>query len=95
VARASDKLQTTFGFACYQLTDRDFPLYSWLMDTELKALEEKVGQLVELTHQLRGDNRQLRQQLAQATSDNKRLNEKVDAAKARLESLLARLPEDQ
>jgi len=65
------------------------------MDAELRALEEKVGQLVELTHRLRGDNRQLRQQLAQAMNDNKRLNEKVDAAKTRLESLLSRLPEEQ
>lgn len=65
------------------------------MDAELRALEEKIGQLVELTHRLRGDNRTLRQQLAQATSDNKRLNEKVEAAKARLESLLSHLPEEQ
>lgn len=65
------------------------------MDAELRALEEKVGQLVELTHRLRGDNRQLRQQLAQAMNDNKRLSEKVDAAKTRLESLLSRLPEEQ
>jgi cell division protein ZapB len=65
------------------------------MDAELRALEEKIGQLIELAHRLRGDNRQLRQQLAQATNDNKRLNEKVDAAKTRLESLLSRLPEEQ
>lgn len=65
------------------------------MDAELKALEERVGQLVELTHRLRGDNRELRQRLAQAVSDNKRLNEKVDAAKARLENLLSHLPEEQ
>lgn len=65
------------------------------MDADLRALEAKLGQLVELTHRLRGDNRELRQQLAQATNDNKRLNEKVEAAKARLESLLSHLPEEQ
>lgn len=87
--------KTTFEIACYQLTDRDFPLYSCPMDTELKALEEKVALLVELTHRLRLENRDLRQQLAQATNDNKRLGEKVDAAKAKLEGLLAHLPEEQ
>ncbi|MGH8662648.1 MAG: DUF904 domain-containing protein [Burkholderiales bacterium] len=64
------------------------------MEADLKALEERIGQLVELTQRLRSDNRGLRQQLAQAVSDNKRLDEKVDAAKARLEALLERLPED-
>lgn len=65
------------------------------MDTELKALEEKVAQLIEWTQRLRLENRDLRQQLAQATNDCKRLGEKVDAAKARLEGLLAQLPEEQ
>lgn len=65
------------------------------MDAELRALEERVGQLIELTQRLRHDNRQLRQQLAQATNDNKRLSEKVDAAKARLQSLLSHLPEER
>jgi cell division protein ZapB len=64
------------------------------MEADLKALEERICQLVELTQRLRSDNRGLRQQLAQAVSDNKRLDEKVDAAKARLEALLERLPED-
>lgn len=64
------------------------------MEADLKALEERIGQLVELTQRLRDDNRGLRQQLAQSQSDNKRLGEKVDAAKARLEALLQRLPEE-
>jgi cell division protein ZapB len=64
------------------------------MEADLKALEDKIGQLVELTQRLRSDNRDLRQQLAQAVNDNKRLGEKVDAAKARLEALLERLPEE-
>lgn len=64
------------------------------MEADLKVLEERIGQLVELTQRLRGDNRELRQQLAQALNDNKRLNEKVDAAKARLEALLERMPQE-
>lgn len=64
------------------------------MDAELRALEERLAQLVELTQQLRNDNRSLRQELARTTNDNKRLSEKVEAAKARLEGLLAHLPEE-
>lgn len=63
------------------------------MESDLKALEERIGQLIELTQRLRNDNRELRQGLAQAANENKRLNEKVDAAKARLEALLEHLPE--
>ncbi len=64
------------------------------MDADLTALEDRIGQLVDLTQRLRSDNRDLRQQLAQAVSDNKRLGEKVNAAKARLAALLERLPEE-
>jgi cell division protein ZapB len=65
------------------------------MDAELKALEGKVDQLVELTQRQRDDNRGLRQQLAHAINENKRLGEKVDAAKVRLEALLEHLPEGE
>ena len=65
------------------------------MDADIKALEEKVAQLIEWAQRLRLENRDLRQQLAQATNDSKRLGEKVDAAKARLERLLGQLPEEQ
>jgi len=65
------------------------------MEAELKALEERIGQLVDLTQRLRDDNRSLRQQLAHAANENKRLAEKVDAAKARLEALLEHLPEGE
>ena len=65
------------------------------MDADLRALEEKIGQFVELTQKLRADNRELRQLLAQAMNENKRLNEKVGSARARLEALLERLPENE
>jgi uncharacterized protein (TIGR02449 family) len=65
------------------------------MDADLKALEDKIGQFVELAQRLRADNRNLRQQLAQAINENKRLGEKVDGAKARLEALLEHMPEDK
>ena len=64
------------------------------MEAELKSLENKVAQFVELCHRLRADNQQLRQQLASALNQNKRLEEKVHAATARLEKLLEQIPED-
>jgi cell division protein ZapB len=63
------------------------------MEAELTALDDKISQLVLLTQKLRKDNSQLRQQLASLQSENKRLSEKMDAAKNRLEGLLAQIPE--
>jgi len=62
------------------------------MDSELKALEGKLGQFVELCQKLRADNQQLRQQLASAVSESKRLEEKISTATSRLESLLSQMP---
>jgi cell division protein ZapB len=64
------------------------------MESELKALEDKIHQFVRLCQQLRSENIHLRQQLAAATSENKRLTEKIDAAAGRLEALLAQFPKD-
>ena len=62
------------------------------MDTELKSLEGKLGQFVELCHQLRADNLQLRQELASAVNRSKRLEEKISSATTRLETLLNQIP---
>jgi cell division protein ZapB len=51
-----------------------------------------VAQFVALCERLRAENRELKQKLAAAQSDAKRLNEKIDGAKSRLEGLLNRLP---
>ena len=64
------------------------------MEADLKALEQKLGQFVELCQRLRVDNQQLRQQLASAMSDNKQLSEKIGTATNRLESLLNQIPEE-
>ena len=64
------------------------------MDADLKSLEQKLGQFVELCQRLRADNQQLRQQLASAISDNKQLNEKIGTATNRLENLLQQIPEE-
>jgi cell division protein ZapB len=62
------------------------------VDAEFNSLEAKVAQFVSLCERLRAENITLRQQLAAAQNDAKRLNEKIDGAKARLEGLLNRLP---
>jgi cell division protein ZapB len=62
------------------------------VEAELNSLETKVAQFVSLCEKLRAENSDLRQQLAVARTDSKRLHEKIDGAKARLEGLIARLP---
>ena len=62
------------------------------METEFNSLEAKVAQFVMLCERLRAENHELRRELAAARSDAKRLHEKIDGAKARLEGLLSRLP---
>ena len=62
------------------------------MDADLKSLEGKIAQFVELSQRLRADNQQLRQQLASAVSQVKRLEDKVNTATTRLETLLAQIP---
>ena len=64
------------------------------MDSELKSLEEKIGQFVALCQRLRTDNHELRQQLAAAQNDNKQLTEKIGDAKTRLETLLTQIPSE-
>ena len=65
------------------------------MDAELKSLDEKISQFVALHKQLRADNHELRQQLASAQSENKQLQDKIGAARIRLEALLTQIPEEQ
>ena len=63
------------------------------MDAELNSLDEKIAQLAKLCQKLRGDNIELRQQLASAHSENKLLAEKVNTARTRLQSLLNQIPD--
>ena len=69
-----------------------FGIYSVRMEAELKSLETKLVQFAELCHRLRADNQELRQQLASAVDQSKRLEEKINTATNRLESLLSHLP---
>jgi cell division protein ZapB len=63
------------------------------VEAEFNSLEAKVAQFVGLCERLRAENITLRQQLVAAQNDAKRLNEKIDGARTRVEQLLSRLPE--
>lgn len=63
------------------------------MDAELAALEEKIRQAADLCTRLRDENRELRSRLDALTNDKSRLSEKVNGARARLETLLKQIPE--
>ena len=63
------------------------------MDAELDLLHGKILQLAELCRQLRLDNNQLRDTLAAREVENRDLKYKVEETRARIENLLARLPE--
>jgi len=65
------------------------------MENELTALENKLAQLLQMSGKLRTENNQLRQELAHALSNSRLCSDKMDTAKARLEKLLASLPEEQ
>ena len=62
------------------------------MEAEFNSLEAKVAQFVALCERLRAENVELKRELAAARSDARRLNEKIDGAKSRLEGLINRLP---
>jgi cell division protein ZapB len=63
-----------------------------LVEAEFNSLEEKVAQFVSLCERLRAENNDLKRELATLRNDAKRLHDKIDTAKVRLEGLLARLP---
>jgi septation ring formation regulator EzrA len=64
------------------------------MQTEMDTLENKLAQLVQLSQRLRKENHHLRQELAQALSQSRQYHDKIESAQARLELLLAQLPEE-
>jgi len=72
---------------------QDFSNYIAAMDQDLTALEDRIRQVAELCQRLRAENSDLRQRMAQLTSQNKLLAEKIDGAKVRLQGLLGHLPE--
>ena len=76
------------------MTKKGFSNYSAGMDVDLKALEEKLTQLIALCQQMRAENLELRQDLAQAQDQSKQLKDNMVQASIRLEALVERLPLD-
>ena len=65
-----------------------------IIDSELRALEERVDQLAQLVRRLRSENNALRDSTTVAQSENASLRVKVESATQRLQRLLERLPEE-
>jgi cell division protein ZapB len=64
------------------------------MDAELTALEERIKQFADFCVRLRDENQELRTRLATLEGENRRLSDKVDTARTRLEDLVKRMPEE-
>ena len=64
------------------------------MDAELTALEERIRQFAEFCVRLRDENQVLRTRVAGLEGDNRRLSDKVEAARMRLEDLVKHIPEE-
>jgi DNA repair exonuclease SbcCD ATPase subunit len=79
----------------YRLTLLDFPHYSARMEAELKTLEDKLSQFVEVNQRLRDDTQRLRQELASALHRNKQLEEKINTASSRLEQIVQQIPAEE
>lgn len=62
------------------------------MQNQFDILERKLGQLTQLSLRLRDDNRQLRQQLAEAQGQRQAAESRIELVGARLEALLQQLP---
>jgi cell division protein ZapB len=71
-----------------------FPNYSGGMEADLKALEDKLTQLIALCQLLRAENLELRQELVQAHDETRQLKDNMAMASTRLEALIERLPQD-
>ncbi|QNM96630.1 hypothetical protein [Chitinimonas koreensis] len=64
------------------------------MEADLQTLEDRIGSLAMLCRQLRRENIELRQEVLVLKNDNRRLTDKVEVAKVRVEALIARLPDE-
>ena len=63
------------------------------MQAELDALEVKLAQLIERHQAMRGENLKLRQQVVSLENANKRLSERLEEARGRMENLFNKLPD--
>ena len=61
---------------------------------ELDRIAERVSELARLVQSLREENRTLRVAVDRRDGDNHMLRDRLDAARDRVESLIARMPGD-
>jgi cell division protein ZapB len=64
------------------------------MDADLKALEDKISQLLELCEAMRENNVELKQSLDLLRESEGQLRAKIQEASERLEDLIDGLPEE-
>ena len=65
------------------------------MEQEFADFETRLKHFVQLFQRSRSENNELRQQIAAKTDEAKRLAEKLDAARQRIEALLKQIPETE
>lgn len=63
------------------------------MQVELDTLEAKLTQILERYQAMRGETLKLRQQIVSLENANKRLSERLDESRTRLEALYNKLPD--
>lgn len=77
------------------MTEQGFFRYIRIMEPDILRFEEKLNNFVTLFQRLRAENNELRQSVAARSDEVKRLSEKLDQAKTRIEALLAQIPETE
>ena len=77
------------------MTQQGFFAKFQCMEQDLQRFEDKLNHFVTLFQRLRSENNELRQSVASKSDEVKRLAEKLDQAKTRIEALIAQLPETE
>jgi uncharacterized protein (TIGR02449 family) len=65
------------------------------MEQELADFETRLNHFVQLFQRLRSENNELRQQIAMRTDEARRLEERLEEARSRIEALLRQIPETE
>ncbi len=67
------------------------PESSWMDDRQIKLIENRVDELIQLCEQLDRENRGLKADARLWREEREQLIEKTDAARAKVESMIQRL----